>query len=92
MKHIKNFSLNESTQTEVKWVKDSDRHILIQRDANGEVVGLNYMQGEEDPDFDGVDAKLSQFYVENHEMIKGEDELDTIDNAIWLFFHATNAH
>tara|TARA_R110002153_G_scaffold91215_3_gene222544 strand:+ start:175 stop:531 length:357 start_codon:yes stop_codon:yes gene_type:complete len=78
-------------KTEVEWVDSSDRHILIKRDGGGEVVGLNYMQGEEDPGFeddDSIEPKLSEFYTENKDMVKGKTELEVIDNAIWLYFNA----
>jgi len=90
--HSKEIIVREinKTRREIKWVNSSDRHILIERDENNNIIGLNYMQGKQPPEFNQVDAKLSKFYKENHKMIKGNTEIEIVDNLIWVFFDATN--
>ena len=91
VEHIFKGEVGPTGKTEVEWVDSSDRHILIKRGGSGEVVGLNYMQGIEDPGYeedDRIEPKLSEFYIKNKDMVKGKTELEVIDNTIWLYFNA----
>jgi len=102
MKHLIKFneeiekpSLEETNidiNSQIEWVQASDRYILIQKDENGEVVGLNYMQGKElelfKEEYSELDEELTYFYIRSKDLIKGDTELEVIDNAIWCFFYA----
>jgi hypothetical protein len=108
MKHLRKFNeqieetiepivenYKESTITNnIEWVQASDRFILIQKDEDGSVVGINFMQGNEPEifkeEYSEPDEDLTKFYNENKHMIKGDNELEMIDNACWLFFSAKN--
>ena len=85
-------------------VQKSDRWISITRDVNTNVVGISYMQEAQDYVYNQFATKyatphahLSAFYMnltENFESNKDYDchdiELQSIDDAIWLYFETMN--
>jgi len=78
---------------EIVWCPGDDRYVLIIR-SNNEVIGLNYMQGDEldifKEDFTYVDEKLMDFYNAVSLYLSGECELDRINQAIWAYFDYKN--
>jgi hypothetical protein len=74
---------------EIVWCHADDRYILIIKD-NGDIVGLNYMQGDElgvfMDKFSEVDADLTKFYQATYPYLGGTTELSRINQAIWAYF------
>jgi len=79
--------------TSVYWCNEDDRYVLVVK-KNGEVVGLNYMQGNEIEDFekhyDYVDEGLTNFYNAIEVYLSGTTEIDRINQAIWAYFSYKN--
>jgi len=78
---------------EIVWCNDDDRYILIIR-SNDEVIGLNYMQGDElelfKECFSNIDYELTDFYNAIHPYLAGESRIDRINQAIWAHFQYRN--
>lgn len=85
------YELIESIEI-VKCLGD-DRIVYIKK-VGDEIVGLNYMQGDEINYFKAhycnVDKDLSMFYRAIHRKLIGEGELDRINHAIWAYFDYLN--
>jgi hypothetical protein len=87
--------------SEIVWCPDDDRYVVIFK-SNGEIVGLNYMQGGELIDFRKyyceVDKDLTNFYkaivpyltYEGTNEYDGSEEVDRINMAIWAHFEYRN--
>jgi len=80
---------------EIVWCEDDDRYILIVRE-NNEIIGINYMQGEELPFFtkhySGIDEDLTNFYKAIVPYLDTKnDEIEKINMAIWAHFDYHNA-
>jgi len=73
----------------IVWCNDEDRYVLIIKE-NDEVVGLNYMQGDEldllKEQYDYIDYELTDFYNAVKDRLRGNSELDRINEAIWAHF------
>jgi len=73
----------------IVWCNDEDRYILIIKE-NNEVIGLNYMQGDEldllKEQYDYIDYELTDFYNAVKDRLRGNSELDRINEAIWAHF------
>ena len=78
---------------EVVFSPDDDRHILIMKE-DGEIIGLNYCQGDDleyfFEHFDEIDHDLTEFYLSVKYYLSGETELDRINQAIWAHFDYKN--
>ena len=78
---------------EIVWCGDDDRYVLIVKE-NNEVVGLNYMQGDElellKEQYNYVDEELTDFYNAVKDYLRGNNELDRINAAIWAYFEYCN--
>lgn len=78
---------------EIVWNEENDRYILIIREDN-EVVGLNYMQGDEldlfKRDFSGIDYDLTDFYNSVKMYLCPDDQVNQINEAIWAHFDYKN--
>lgn len=74
---------------EIVWCNGDDRYVLIIKE-NNEVIGLNYMQGDELDLFKQhymyVDYELTDFYNAVKDRLRGNSELDRINEAIWAHF------
>ena len=74
---------------EIVWCNDEDRYVLIIKE-NNEVIGLNYMQGDEldlfKEQYDWIDYELTDFYNAVKDRLRGFSELDRINEAIWAHF------
>lgn len=87
-----NYQIVESR--EIVWSENNDRYILIVKE-NDEIVGLNYMQGDElgvfKRDSMYIDEELTDFYnaVEPY-LDDRNDEVGKINAAIWAYFEYTN--
>jgi hypothetical protein len=88
-----NMSYKIVESREIVWSEENDRYILIIREEN-EVVGLNYMQGDEldlfKRDFSDIDHPLTDFYNAIKYHLTGETELDRVNQAIWAHFDYKN--
>jgi hypothetical protein len=79
---------------EIVWCDSDDRYILIVKE-NDEIIGLNYMQGDEldvfKADFMYIDDDLTDFYhsIEPY-LDTRNDEVGKINAAIWAHFEYTN--
>ena len=78
---------------EIVWCPSDDRYILIVKEDD-DIVGLNFMQGDEldifKEEFNYVDAKLTDLYNAVAPYLGGESELDRINQAIWSYFEFRN--
>jgi hypothetical protein len=80
--------------SEVVWCPSDDRYIVIFK-SNDEVVGLNFMQGDELELFKeyyyNIDEDLTDFYnaVEPY-LDTRNDEVGKINAAIWAYFSYRN--
>jgi len=86
----------EITKIEHVWCKENDRWIFIQYNKQNDIVGLNFMQGEEydlfTKDWCKPDHGLFEFYqymlmtyeIERQSITK----LDFINKAIWTYITA----
>jgi len=74
--------------TEIYWCRQHDRHIYVVKEGD-EVIGLNYMQGEEfeyfEKDYMNIDEDLTDFYNSLNTYLNGEDEIEQINQAIWAY-------
>lgn len=72
---------------QIYWCHGDDRYVLVIKD-NDEVVGLNYMQGDEYSLFlehyNCIDKDLTKFYNAIN-YFDGETEIDRINEAIWAY-------
>ena len=87
-----NYQIKESR--EIMWCDSDDRYILIIKEDD-EIVGLNYMQGEEldifKRDFNYIDEELTDFYHSIEPYLDARnDEVSKINAAIWAHFEYTN--
>ena len=88
-----NYKVVESS--EIVWCPNDDRYIVIFK-SNGEIVGLNYMQGDEldvfKRDFSDIDYDLTDFFnaVEPYLVHDGTSEVGRINAAIWSYFEYRN--
>jgi hypothetical protein len=81
---------------EIYQCNEDDRYVLVVRKDN-EVIGLNYMQGDVDDDFDYfkdnydcIDKGLTRFYNSIKSALNGTTEIDRINQAIWAHFAYEN--
>ena len=83
---MKQYETLESTR--VIWCPQDDRLVLLVKKDN-KVIGLNFMQGDELDHFRIIygspDAKLTKFYLQVEQFIKGDSEMDKINNVIWAW-------
>lgn len=77
----------------VYWCESDDRYVRIIKN-NHEVVGINYMQGDDyegfNADYAGVDEDLTNFYNSIQKHLNGATEIDRINQAIWAHFDYKN--
>jgi hypothetical protein len=88
-----NMSYKIIQSKKVVFSPDDDRHILIMEE-HGEIIGLNYCQGDDleyfFEHFDEIDHDLTEFYLSVKYYLTGETELDRINQAIWAHFDYKN--
>ena len=83
-----NYKVVESR--EIVWCDGDDRYILIIKEDD-EIVGLNWMQGEDLENFkeryNYVDEDFTDYFnaVEPYLVHDGTSEVDRINAAIWAF-------
>lgn len=77
----------------IVWCNQDDRYVYIKK-VKDEIVGLNFMQGEELDIFRKWptlnDPELLKFYRAIHRYLGGECELDRINEAIWAYHSYRN--
>lgn len=86
--------MNELIKSEeIYWCKADDRYVSVFR-YRGEIVGLNYMQGDEldvfEESFSDIDEDLTNFYNSIKSYLDGATEIDRINQAIWAHFDYKN--
>ena len=75
---------------EIFWCPGDDRHVLVIKDNNGKIIGLNYCQGDDleyfvnHYDYNCID--LTKFYNAVCYHLNGKTEIDRINQAIWARF------
>lgn len=78
---------------EIVWCPSDDRHILIMKE-HGEIIGLNYCQGDDlelfIDQYDEIDHDLTDFYNSIQYYLIHENEVDKINAAIWAHFDYKN--
>lgn len=88
-----NMSYKIIQSKEIVYCPDNDRHILIMRE-NGEVVGINYCQGDDleyfFENFDEIDHDLTEFYLSVKMYLVPDDTVYQINEAIWAHFDYKN--
>jgi hypothetical protein len=80
--------------SEIVWSKSNDRLILIIR-SNDEIIGLNFMQGDEldifKESYCNIDEDLTNFYKAIKPFLdERNNEIDDINSAIWAWFSYKN--
>ena len=93
-KSNKNMNYKVVESREIVWCDSDDRYILIIKEDD-EIVGLNYMQGEEldifKRDFNYIDEELTDFYHSIEPYLDARnDEVGKINAAIWAHFEYCN--
>jgi hypothetical protein len=78
---------------EIVWCDQDDRYIYIEK-VGDDIVGLNFMQGEEFEFFKKgwcvSDPKLTKFYHAIHRYLSGSTEMDRINQAMWAYVSYRN--
>ena len=88
-----NYKLVESR--EIVWCENDDRYVLIIR-SNDEIIGLNFMQGDElelfKEQYSEINTDLTDFYnaIEPYLVHEETREIDRINAAIWAYFEYRN--
>lgn len=86
-----NYKIVESS--EIVWCPNDDRYLVTFK-LNDEIVGLNYMQGDELIDFRKyyceIDRDLTNFFKAIEPYLVHEDQIDRINAAIWAHFEYRN--
>jgi len=86
-----NYKIVESS--EIVWCPSDDRYIVIFK-SNDEIVGINYMQGDELSDFRkyyyAIDEDLTNFFKAIEPYLVHDDQIDRINAAIWAHFEYRN--
>jgi len=69
------------------WSNDYDRQVLIIKEGN-EIVGIDFMQGDEPYDFMGRNGEPNILSVYNASRIylSGDDDLECVNQAINIWF------
>jgi len=77
----------------IVWCNQDDRYVYIEK-VGDDIVGLNFMQGEELDEFKHRfmwnDLELIKFYRAIHRYLGGKCELDRINQAIWAYVSYRN--
>jgi hypothetical protein len=72
---------------EIHWCESDDRYVVIVKVNDDEIIGLNYQQGRdvslEELNELPIDEELTDFFLSIWGYLTGDDELDTINQAIW---------
>ena len=78
---------------EIVFCQEDDRLVLIHR-QRGKITGLSFMQGDDIDIFElyysTLDAKLLAFYNATLPYLRGNTELDRVNQAIWAFVDFRN--
>jgi len=86
-----NYITKESS--EIVWCANDDRYVLVEK-QDDEVIGLNFMQGDEyevfKENYNHIDKELTDFYNSIRHYLGGTTELDRINQAIWAYFEFRN--
>ena len=71
---------------ELHWCNDQDRFVLVTKE-NTQVIGLNYMQGDDSSDLERpdlqIDQDLTRFFLILEPYLNGRTEIEKINQAIW---------
>jgi hypothetical protein len=76
------------TSSQIYFCYADDRHIIVIKEGD-DIVGLNYMQGDEYQlfleQYSDIDHDLTDFYNGVKYYLGGETELDRVNQAIWAY-------
>lgn len=70
----------------IYWCPSEDRHIYVEKKGS-EIIGFDYFQGKEKPIFLGIDSELSNFYHSIKHLLKGFNELENINECIYIYLN-----
>ena len=74
---------------ELIWNSTNDRYIYIKKRGN-EIIELNFVQGDDFELFKSQycvkDEDLTNFYLATQRYLRGESEIDRVNQAIWAHF------
>ena len=74
--------------TAIYWCQSDDRYVYVVKEGD-EVVGLNFMQGNEIEIFEEsymhIDEDLTDFYNALADYLNGGNELERINQAMWAY-------
>ena len=81
--------IEEAPFEEITWHAMDDRYIYIKIEDDGEMLAMNYMQGDEFDDFIKdyykSDDNLTDFFNLVKQFVGGDTLYEKINNAIWLY-------
>lgn len=71
--------------------QDHDRTLLVIKEGSS-IVGIDFMQGDDDYDFSKSNGVPSILLVYNASQayLSGDDEFERINQAIWIWFELSN--
>jgi hypothetical protein len=73
--------------------EDNDRFIYLTK-TNGEIDGINFMQGDDYDQFRMYylkkDQRLTDFFIAVFPYLRGHCEIDRVNQAIWAYFEYRN--
>jgi len=72
-------------ETIIKYVKESDRMIIITKEDWGEIIGINYFQGTEINTDAPIDHPLTDYVLKRLNESRNTERLEQIDYFIWQY-------
>lgn len=79
---------------EIIVIEKSDRIILVVFNGDGDVIGINFMQGAGDyehfvgdKNYNIVNEKLTKFYHTTKQYLSGDTYYEKIDQACWMYLN-----
>jgi len=75
---------------EYVWCESDDRYVYIRRGYNGDIVGLNFMQGQEGMEYfkehwGKVDKEITHFYHAVKHQVNNGSYIDDINTILWMW-------
>jgi len=78
---------------EIVWCPSDDRLVLIIKE-NDDIIGLNWMQGDEldifKESYNKVDEDFTDYFNAVEPYLVHENQIDRINAAIWAYFEYRN--
>ena len=82
--------MKEVVLEEYVWCEGDDRYVYIRRDYNGDIVGLNFMQGKEGleyfkKEYGRIDRKITHFYHAVKHSVDNGCYINDINTILWMW-------